>query len=141
MHARSRAALTAAVLLATLPFGAHVPAAQDRLTPAVLDALPFRNFGPFRAGAWITDFAVPAAPERSHRYTLYVGTRNGGVWKTENGGTTFRSIFAANLPLGEVYAVAVNMDDPYHLHAGLQDHESWRARSMALPATSGSNTG
>jgi photosystem II stability/assembly factor-like uncharacterized protein len=91
----SRATLAAAALLATLPFAAYVPAAQDApgLTPAVLDALPFRNFGPFRAGAWITDFAVPATPERSHRYTFYVGTRNGGLWKTDNGGTTFRSIF------------------------------------------------
>lgn len=93
---RSAAALAAAALLATLPFGTQSPAAQEAApTTAVLDAIPFRNLGPFRAGAWITDFAVPAAPERSHRYTFYVGTRNGGLWKTDNGGTTFHSIFDA----------------------------------------------
>jgi photosystem II stability/assembly factor-like uncharacterized protein len=67
--------------------------AQSPVTTQVLDSFEFRNLGPFRAGAWITDFAVPAAPERSHRYTFYVGTRNGGVWKTINNGATFDPIF------------------------------------------------
>jgi photosystem II stability/assembly factor-like uncharacterized protein len=74
---------------------AGVGAQQGGLTPAVLDTFEFRNLGPFRAGAWITDFAVPATPERSHRYTFYVGTRNGGVWKTTNNGATFEPIFDA----------------------------------------------
>jgi hypothetical protein len=87
------------------------------LTPDVLDAIPFRNCGPFRAGAWITDFAVPAAPERSHRYTFYVGTRNGGLWKTENGGTTFRSIFDAT-GQWSIGAVAVAPSDERVVWAG-----------------------
>ena len=41
-----------------------------------------RALGPYRAGSWVTSFAVPDAPARDHLYTLYVGTRNGGVWKT-----------------------------------------------------------
>lgn len=90
---RRSAALMAPALLAALLLDTPLPAVQDSLTPAVLDAIPFRNVGPFRAGAWITDFGVPAAPARAHRYTFYVGTRNGGLWKTENGGTTFRSLF------------------------------------------------
>ena len=61
---RSGAAVAAAALLATLSVQTSGPAAQEALTPAVLDAIPFRNFGPVRAGAWITDFAVLAA-ERS----------------------------------------------------------------------------
>ena len=69
--------------------------AQSAVTPQVLNSFEFRNMGPFRAGAWITDFAVPTTPERAHRYTFYVGTRNGGVWKTENNGATFRPIFDA----------------------------------------------
>ncbi len=69
--------------------------AQSQVTPDVLNGFEFRNMGPFRAGAWITDFAVPATPERSHRYTFYVGTRNGGVWKTENNGATFKPVFDA----------------------------------------------
>jgi photosystem II stability/assembly factor-like uncharacterized protein len=84
--------------------------AQDPLAD-VLDAFEFRNLGPFRAGAWITDFAVPATPEGAHRYTFYVGTRNGGVWKTENAGTSFAPIFDAQ-DQQSIGAVAVAPSDP-----------------------------
>lgn len=89
-----RRTLTAALL--TLVAAATMAAGAKQQAPSFADMLAgfeFRNMGPFRAGAWITDFAVPATPEKSHRQTFYVGTRNGGVWKTENNGTTFRPIF------------------------------------------------
>ena len=53
----------------------------------------YRNLGPFRAGAWISDIAVPENPGPEHKYTFYVAARNGGVWKTVNNGTTFFPIF------------------------------------------------
>ena len=59
----------------------------------LLHPFSFRNLGPYRAGSWVTDFAVPEAPAKAHLYTFYVGTRNGGVWKTTNNGTTFEPIF------------------------------------------------
>ncbi len=31
--------------------------------------------------------------------------------------------------MGEVYAVGVDMDDPYNVYAGLQDHDSWKGPS------------
>jgi photosystem II stability/assembly factor-like uncharacterized protein len=75
----------------------------------------FRNmFGDIRA-IWVD----PDDPER-----LLVGS-DGGVYQTLDAGRSVKHY--ANLPLGEVYAVAVDNDDPYQLHAGLQDHESWRA--------------
>lgn len=67
--------------------------AQEKPDEVLLRSLSFRNLGPFRAGSWVTSFAVPASPPRAHLYTLYVGTRNGGVWKTANNGTTFEPIF------------------------------------------------
>ena len=87
--ARLRIVATSVLLLPIATAGV----AQQRFTPALLDGFEFRNLGPFRAGAWITDFAVPTVPERANRYTFYVATRNGGVWKTENAGTTFEPIF------------------------------------------------
>lgn len=53
----------------------------------------FRNLGPFRASSWIVDIAVPYFPEKAHLYTFYLATRNGGVCKTVNNGTTFEPIF------------------------------------------------
>jgi photosystem II stability/assembly factor-like uncharacterized protein len=75
-----------------------------KFDPALVKGLTFRNLGPFRAGSWVTSFAVPTAPARDHLYTLYVGTRNGGVWKTINAGTTFEPVFEAQakLSIGDV---------------------------------------
>ena len=41
-----------------------------------------------------------------------------------DGGHT--SDFFPNLRVGEAYAVGVDMDDPYHVYAGFQDHDSWK---------------
>ena len=91
--------------------------AQARFDQAVLEALPFRNLGPFRTGAWVTDFAVPAGPSRAHQHTFYVGTRNGGVWKTENHGTTFEAIFDGVGPQ-TIGAVAVAPSNEEHVWVG-----------------------
>ncbi len=83
---------------------------QGPSTEALLENLTFRNIGPFRAGSWVTSFAVPEAPERAHLYTLYVGTRNGGVWKTTNNGVTFEPVFDGQ-PKLSIGAVAVAPSD------------------------------
>ena len=77
---------------------------QPKVDEALLKDLTFRALGPYRAGSWVTAFAVPAAPQHDHLYTLYVGTRNGGVWKTTNNGVTFEPIFdgQARLSIGDV---------------------------------------
>ena len=62
----------------------------------------------------MTDFAVPESPEKAHLYTFYVGTRNGGVWKTTNNGTTFEPIFDTQEKLS-IGAVALAPSDPDHV--------------------------
>ena len=89
---RLRTACLTGLLALSFPLAA---AAQQGFTPALLDDFTFRNMGPFRAGAWISDLAVPETPARAHQHTFYVATRNGGVWKTENSGTTFSPVFDA----------------------------------------------
>ncbi len=84
---------------------------QDRFNEKLLKDFSFRNLGPYRAGSWVTDFAVPESPAKPHLYTFYVGTRNGGVWKTTNNGTTFEPIFDAQDKLS-IGAVALAPTDP-----------------------------
>ncbi|MEW5901227.1 MAG: hypothetical protein AB1715_07185, partial [Acidobacteriota bacterium] len=112
--------LTLVFLLGLSTFG------QEKPTEVVLKSLNFRNLGPFRAGSWVTSFAVPTAPARDHLYTLYVGTRNGGVWKTVNNGTTFEPIFDGQeaLSIGDV-AVAPSDSNIVWVGTG----ESYCARS------------
>jgi len=52
---------------------------------------------------------------------------DGGVYVTWDGGKTVRG--HAQLPLGEIYNVAVDQQSPYHIYIGLQDHEGWKVPS------------
>src|SRR6185436_7437023 len=72
----------------------------------VFDGLPFRNIGPFRQSAWVTTIAVPDAPRHEHLYTIWVGTRSGGVWKTTNGGVTWDTAFDS-VGVAAIGAIAV----------------------------------
>ncbi len=72
------------VLLFTIALSGQ--ATRGKFAP-LLDSFTFRNLGPFRAGAWVADLAVPEGQTLGR--TFYVGVRSGGVWKTTNRGTTF----------------------------------------------------
>jgi photosystem II stability/assembly factor-like uncharacterized protein len=84
---------------------------QSGFDENLLKSFAFRNLGPYRAGSWVTDFAVPESPAKAHMYTFYVGTRNGGVWKTVNNGTTFEPVFDAQDRLS-IGAVTLAPSDP-----------------------------
>lgn len=72
------------------------PAAPAQLSDEdKLATIEYRNLGPYRVGAWVVDFAVPENG-REHLYTFYVAMRSGGVWKTDNNGTTFEPVFDGN---------------------------------------------
>jgi photosystem II stability/assembly factor-like uncharacterized protein len=72
-----------------------------------------RSFGDFR-----TMWFDPADPRR-----IMLGS-DGGLQISFDGGHT--SDFFPNLRVGEAYALGVDMDDPYHVYAGFQDHDSWK---------------
>ncbi len=52
---------------------------------------------------------------------------DGGIAISYDGGRTSDAL--SNMPLGSVYALGVDMDDPYNIYAGLQDHENWKGPS------------
>src|SRR5688500_4364743 len=72
----------------------------------VVNATIFRNIGPFRTAAWVTEIAVPDAPARDHLYTIYAALRTGGLWKTTNNGITWSPI-SDSVEVAAVGAVAV----------------------------------
>ena len=63
----------AAAALCVLPLAAR----QNPTLATVIDATSFRNIGPFRTAAWVTELAVPDAPLHEHLYTIYAATRTG----------------------------------------------------------------
>ena len=52
---------------------------------------------------------------------------DGGVSVSVDGGRT--GDYFPNMRVGEVYAIGVDMDDPYNVYGGLQDHDSWKGPS------------
>ena len=110
--------LTVAALLAAVPG----PAAEKKTATAIpeswlttekLKGLEFRNIGPALMGGRIDDLAVV----ESRPSTFYVGTASGGLWKTENNGTTFEPVFdeQENSSIGDI---ALAPSDPSILYVG-----------------------
>jgi photosystem II stability/assembly factor-like uncharacterized protein len=75
-----------------------------------------RMFGDYR-----TMWFDPENPSR------IIGGSDGGIVVSYDGGRT--GDHYANIPVGEIYSIGVDMEDPYNLYAGLQDHEHWRGPS------------
>ncbi|HET7564263.1 MAG TPA: hypothetical protein VFJ96_04665 [Gemmatimonadaceae bacterium] len=63
-------------------------------------------------------------PENSDRMIL---GSDGGIAVSYDGGKS--SDAYSNLPLGSVYSLGADNEDPYNVYAGLQDHENWRGPS------------
>jgi photosystem II stability/assembly factor-like uncharacterized protein len=120
---RRRAGL---VVFAVLLVFAGSVSAQAVLTESLLKGFTYRALGPYRAGSWVTSFAVPDSPARDHLYTLYVGTRNGGAWKTTNNGVTFEPVFDGQ-PKLSIGAIAVAPSNPKIVWVGTG--EAYCARS------------
>jgi photosystem II stability/assembly factor-like uncharacterized protein len=90
-----------------------IPAVARQNAPLgdVLNATNFRNIGPFRTSAWITEIAVPDSPLRDHLYTIYAASRTGGLWKTTSNGITWAPI-SDSVEVAAVGAVAVSSSNP-----------------------------
>jgi photosystem II stability/assembly factor-like uncharacterized protein len=98
----------------------------QRFNEALFANIEYRNLGPFRAGAWVSDIAVPEGAANSHTRTFYVAARSGGIWKTTNHGTTFEPVFDQQ----DVYAIgslAVAPSNPEIVWAGTGDNSYTRS--------------
>ncbi len=100
---------------------AQAPAVSD-----VVNAMSFRNIGPFRTSAWITDIAVPDTPVREHLYTVYAASRSGGLWKTTNNGITWQAI-SDSVGVAAVGAVAVAPSNANIVWMGTGDQANARS--------------
>jgi photosystem II stability/assembly factor-like uncharacterized protein len=79
----------------------------------LLKTFEYRALGPARQGGRILRIEVPL----QEPYTFYVVTATGGLWKTENNGTTFKELFLQqNTPaIGDL---AIAPSDPNILYVG-----------------------
>jgi photosystem II stability/assembly factor-like uncharacterized protein len=108
---RSPRLLVALVVLALVGFALRAGFAQP-VDPSLLTNLKWRTIGPFRGGRAVAVSGVPGDAR-----TYYFGAVGGGVWKTENAGTTWKPIMDSQ-PVSSIGAIAVAPSDPSTVYAG-----------------------
>ena len=73
--------------------------------------------------------AALAAVHEGNRLTVYIGAASGGVWKSENGGTTYKPVFDKE-PVQSIGAIAIDPTNPKVIWVGTG--ESWTRNSVSI---------
>ena len=114
--------LFAAALLNSTTF-AQQPVKFDSAT---ISGLPIRNIGSAQMSGRV---AAIDAVTQDGRLTVFIGAASGGVWKSVNGGLTFKPVFDKQ-PVQSIGAVAIDRTNPKIVWAG--SGESWARNSVSV---------
>src|SRR2546430_13800617 len=93
---------------------------------ATVSGLPARNIGSATMSGRI---AALDAAVRNGRLTMFVGSASGGVWKSVNGGTTFKPVFDRQ-DVQSIGAVTIDPSHPEIVWVGTG--ESWVRNSVSV---------
>ena len=102
---------------------AQTPMKVDSETISGLGA---RNIG---SAAMSGRIAAVAAVQEGPRLTVYVGAASGGVWKSVNGGTTFKPVFDKQ-PVQSIGAITIDPKNPKVIWVGTG--EAWMRNSVSI---------
>src|SRR6202049_3212340 len=119
--------LVLAVCFATGAFSALCLRAQEvKYDSDSISGLGARNIGSATMSGRI---AALTAVKENGRITVYVGAASGGVWKSVNGGTTFKPMFDKQTSQS-IGAIAIDPKSPKTIWAGTG--ESWTRNSVSI---------
>ncbi len=97
---------------------------KDLLSPATFAGLKLRSIGPALMSGRVGDLAVdPGNPAR-----YFVAVSSGGVWKTENAGTTYEPVFDAEASYS-IGCVTLDPNNPHVVWVGSGENNSQRSVS------------
>jgi len=105
---------------------AAAPQAAVKVDSETISGLGARNIG---SAAMSGRIAAIDAVHEGARLTIYVGSASGGVWKSTNGGTTFKPVFDKQ-PVQSIGAVTVDPKNPKVVWVGTG--ESWMRNSVSI---------
>src|ERR1700731_2724750 len=114
------------VFLTTMIFAGPAPGQEVKFDSDTISGLGARNIGPAPMRGRVA--AIPAVKEDG-RLTVYVGAASGGVWKSSNGGTTFKPVFDKEAAQS-IGAVAIDPQAPKTIWAGTG--EAWTRNSVSI---------
>jgi photosystem II stability/assembly factor-like uncharacterized protein len=98
--------------------------ASGGIPASALSAFRFRNIGPATYSGRIGDIAV--APDKK---TWFVAVASGGVWKTENAGTTWTSLFDGQTGVYSIGSITLDPNDPNVVWVGTGENNAQRSVS------------
>ena len=120
----------AGALLSVVGLAAHAAApvatAPPLIDSAAISGLGARNIGSATMGGRIA--AIAGRAESDGKVTLYVGAASGGVWRSLDGGTTFKPIFDQQ-PVQSIGAISLDPTNPKVVWVGTG--ESWTRNSVS----------
>src|SRR6185369_7756201 len=85
---------------------------------SIFSSLQWRSSGPLLGGRSITSAGSPGRPNE-----YYFGATGGGVWKTTDGGLTWRPVTDGQLHSPSIGAVAVSESNPAVVSIGMSETE------------------
>lgn len=91
---------------------AFVLAEAQPFSPSLFNSMQWRMIGPHRGGRTVGAVGVPTQPS-----VFYIGVNNGGVWKTNDYGRTWKPIFD-QMGTGSVGDIAVAESNPNVVYVG-----------------------
>src|SRR6266446_1052571 len=92
-----------------------------------ISGLGARNIGSAAMSGRISALAGYTDP--SGKVTLFVGAASGGVWKSTDGGTTFKPVFDEQ-PVQSIGAIALDPSNPKNVWVG--SGEAWTRNSVSI---------
>ena len=122
-------ALAVALSLASA-FALAAPPASDGMASfdaGAISGLGARNIGSAAMSGRIA--ALAAAPEKNGKLLIYVGAASGGVWKSNDGGTTYTPVFDKQ----SVQSIGdIEIDPQHHDTVWVGTGESWTRNSVSI---------
>ncbi len=109
--------LAAAAMLAIAASSLPAVAAPSSVAPVQYQGLRWRYIGPLRGGRTKAIAGIVSQPN-----TFYIGAVNGGVWRTDDAGRTWHSLFDKE-PTQSIGALAIAASDPNVIYVGSGEGE------------------
>ncbi len=130
MTTRRAAGLGACALAAFAVAGARAQT-TPQASPVRVDSETISGFGARNIGSATMSgrVAALAAVHEGSRLTVYVGAASGGVWKSVNGGTTYKPVFDRQ-PVQSIGAITIDPTNPKVIWVGTG--EVWTRNSVSI---------
>lgn len=92
-------------------------ASSSGVNASIMKSMQWRLIGPYRGGR-----SVAVAGHPINKMEFYMGATGGGVWKTTDGGRSWKNVSDGYFKTGSVGAITVSQSNPDIVYVGMGEH-------------------